>query len=129
MQTYNRHVIVLFTLQAMICIIAAFTHGFIYATTTTTKDDVDDTTPIIMMGSSFHYWYGSGLPHLTSLIVIRYLYVGPQSVDAGDVVSRGLRVAGSLLLQFTYFVPISLLVFPYLCTSLTLSNNARLHWR
>ncbi|KAF4650405.1 hypothetical protein FOZ61_000351, partial [Perkinsus olseni] len=92
MQTYNQHVIVLFTLQAMICIIAAFTHGWIYATTTTTTDnskaDDDDTT-------TTYYWY---------------LYVGPQSVDAGDVLSRGLRVAGSLLLQFTYFVPISLLV-------------------
>ncbi|KAF4690817.1 hypothetical protein FOZ60_016790 [Perkinsus olseni] len=89
MQTYNQHVIVLFTLQAMICIVAAFAHGWIYATTTdNSKADDDDTT-------TTYYWY---------------LYVGPQSVDAGDVLSRGLRVAGSLLLQFTYFVPISLLV-------------------
>ncbi|KAF4703207.1 hypothetical protein FOZ62_026403, partial [Perkinsus olseni] len=76
MATYNHHVITLFVLQALICIVSAVVN----AVYTTTNDD----------------WY---------------LDVNASdSVDGGEVFLDALKVVGTLLLQFTYFVPISLLV-------------------
>ncbi|KAF4718410.1 hypothetical protein FOZ62_029366 [Perkinsus olseni] len=76
MATYNHHVITLFVLQALICIVSAVVN----AVYTTTNDD----------------WY---------------LDVNAsESVDGGEVFLDALKVVGTLLLQFTYFVPISLLV-------------------
>ncbi|KAF4663344.1 hypothetical protein FOL46_004812 [Perkinsus olseni] len=76
MATYNHHVITLFVLQALICIVSAVVN----AVYTTTSDD----------------WY---------------LDVNASdSVDGGEVFLDALKVVGTLLLQFTYFVPISLLV-------------------
>lgn len=98
MATYNHHVITLFILQALICITAAVAN----AVYTTTEDD----------------WCRALHREGQLSGSIRYLDVNAhEGKDGGEVALDALKVVGTLLLQFTYFVPISLLVIGFLLVS------------